>query len=72
MIPGGSKCECLQGQAHMRYMKLCIEMLYFWVLALEIPCCFGEVLTVTLRNPATCMNFVSFFPKEVLTDCPVV
>ena len=31
-----SKCECVQGQEHMRYMKCCIEMLYIWVLAVVI------------------------------------
>jgi hypothetical protein len=28
----GSKCECVRGQEHTRYMKCCIEMLYIWVL----------------------------------------
>ena len=68
MIQGGSKCECLQGREHMRYMKLRVEMLHFWVLKKEIPCCFGEVLTVTLRPPES--RFSS--PKEVLTECPLV
>ena len=25
MIPRGSNCECLQGQEHIRYSKLCIK-----------------------------------------------
>ena len=32
----GSKCECVQGQEHMRYMKCCIEMLYIWALTVVI------------------------------------
>ena len=32
----GSKCECVQGREHMRYMKCCIKMLYIWILTVVI------------------------------------
>ena len=41
----GSKCECVQGREHMRYMKCCIKMLYIWILWW-----FREVLTVRVRT----------------------
>ena len=55
MIPRGSNCECLQGQEHIRYMKLCIKKYHIYqVLTVELPLFRGEVLTAHLepRHPA--------------------
>ena len=46
----GSKCECVQGQEHMRYMKCCIEMLIYLGSNCGDFVVLLEVLTVRVRT----------------------